>query len=342
MKNSRLGILVIAILVAVAVVLAFLGPMLLKKRTREIIKEVPQIKEAILTAKGVVESEEEIEIGSQVPGLIMEIKADEGDMVKKGQPLIMLDNVKIAAKVKMAEAMLKEARARLKELETGYRAEDIEMARNRANRAEAVYEKAKGDYERQKRLYSKNATTYVELERAEENIKVAAEELNEAMTNLQKFRKGAREEEIEQTRAEVERFASELKYNNALLKDYIIQSPFNGLIVERLRKANETVDIGTPVLRLINTDKLRVRAELDETDVGKVMEGQKVEIYTDAYKGKIYRGEVYKVVQAVKRKRQRTFDPMASFDINTQDTYIRLDDYSGLKSGMSVTVRFIK
>jgi hypothetical protein len=44
----------------------------------------------------------------------------------------------------------------------------------------------------------------------------------------------------------------------------------------------------------------------------------------------------------VEKKRQRTFDPLASFDINTQKIYISLDDYTGLVHGMTVNVRFSK
>lgn len=338
MKNSRFGILIIAIIVILAISLAIFGPMLLKKR---VVTEIPPVREFV-TAKGIVESEEEIEIGSQVPGRILRVAVDEGDRIKKGQIMVILDSSKVSERVRMTEAMLREAEARLRELKAGYRPEDIEMARNRVNRVEAVYQKAKDDYERQKRLYEKNATTYIELDRAEERMKVALEELNEARANLQKYSKGAREEEIQQAKATVERASSELRYNKALLKDYAIPSPIDGIVVEKLRDADETVDVGTPILKLANTEKLRIRAELEETDVGKVKEGQKAEVYTDAYEGKIYKGTVYRVVPAVKRKAQRTFDPMASFDINTQNIFIRLDDYSGLKNGMSVTVRFIK
>lgn len=342
MKNSRFGILMIVILVVMAIGLAVFGPMFLKKRASKMPSEVQEVKNKSITAKGVVESEEEIEISSQVTGIISGIKVDEGDTVQKGQPLVILDNRKMLARIESTGAMLKEATAHLMELEAGYRAEDIEIARSNVNRANAIYGKAKDEYERQKRLYEKDVNTLIELERAEEKMKVAAEQLNESKANLQKLLKGVRKEEIEQAKAAVERACSDLKYYNALLEDYTISSPINGVVVEQYKDADETVDIGTPLLKLINPEKLRILAELEETDVGKVKEGEPVEVYADAYKDKIYRGKVYKVFPAVKRKSQRTFDPMASFDINTQNIFIRLDNYSGLKNGMTATVKFLK
>ena len=342
MKNNRFGILLITLLIVLAIGLAILGPMLFRQKAPKESPPVQQTKGSFLAAKGIVESEEAVQINSQVKGAIMKMRADESDMVKKGEPLVTLDSSTLAAKINAAEAALDEAKAHLKELERGYRTEDIEMAKSRFKSAEATYLNAQDEYERQGRLYDKNATTVIELKRAEEKMKVAAQGLNESKAALQKFQKGARAEEIEGARAMVGKAAAELQYHKALLRDYTVLSPIDGIVAERFKDDNETVDIGTPLLKLINPQKLRIRAELEETDVGKIKNGQDVEVYADAYKDTVFHGKVYKVFSVVRRKAQRTFDPAASFDINTQGIYIKLDDSSGLKDGMTVNVRFIK
>ncbi len=342
MKNNLFGILLISALIVIAIGLAVLGPMLFRQK---IPKESPtseQTKGSFLAAKGIVESEEEVQINSLVKGKITQMTVDEGDMVTKGESLVTLDKSTLMARINAAGAALDEAKAHLKELERGYRTEDIEMAKSRFSSAEATYMNAQDEYERQKRLYDKNATTVVELDRAEEKMKVAAQGLNESRAALQKFQKGARAEEIESARATVRKATAELEYNKALLPDYTISAPINGVVAERFKDDNETVDVGTPILKLINPQKLRIRAELEETDVGKVTNGQDVEIQAEAYKNKEFHGKVYKVFSVVRRKAQRSFDPAASFDINTQGIYVRLDDFTGLKDGMTVTVRFIR
>ncbi len=121
---------------------------------KEVPKELPGVRQtngAFLTAKGVVESEEEIVIGSLATARVKKIMVDEGDMVRRGEPLVMLDKSKLMARVNMAEASRGEAKARLRELENGYRAEDIEMAKSRFSRAEAVHVKARDEYERKKK-----------------------------------------------------------------------------------------------------------------------------------------------------------------------------------------------
>ena len=138
------------------------------------------------------------------------------------------------------------------------------------------------------------------------------------------------------------RAAAELKFTQATLQDYTILSPIDGLIIKRSAETGETVDIGTPLFTIIDPDNLRIWAELEETDAGKVINGQEVVVEADAFPGKQFKGKVTQVSSAVQRKQQKSFDPAASFDINTQKILIALDDYSGLVHGLTVTVLFIK
>jgi len=341
MKSSRTGILVIVSLACLAVVLAIVGPMAFRKEVGKGGGSARVITDGI-NARGVVESEEEVVVGSQTAGIIRELLVAEGERVRAGGTVALLDAEKVAAKITQVEASGREANARVQELIAGKRPEDREMAQNRVSRAETVYHQAKDEFERQDRLQKKEATTLVERNRAEERMKVAAEELNEAKTNLTKLQRGERQEEIEQARAKAAQAAAEVKYYRALLGEYAITSPINGIVVERIKRAGESVDVGTPILKLINPDKLRVRAELEESDVGKVRESSAVEVICDAFPKRIFRGKVTKVFPYVQKREQKTFDPMASFDINTQKIHIKLDDFSGLTNGMTVTVKFVK
>ncbi|MRR14288.1 HlyD family efflux transporter periplasmic adaptor subunit [archaeon] len=135
---------------------------------------------------------------------------------------------------------------------------------------------------------------------------------------------------------------AEAEHYRSYLADHSLVSPINGIVVERIRREGESVDVGTPVLKLINPGKMRVRAELEESDVGKVKEGDAVDVTCDSYPGKVFSGKVKRVFPFVQRREQKTFDPIASFDINTQRIYLSLDDFTGLKDGMTVTLRFKK
>lgn len=342
MKNTRSAVLIFAGLVAATLVLAIWGPGLLRREKAPSDSMPAAAGGQKVAAKGVVESLEDVELGSRVAGVVKSIVVEEGNKVERGQLLVELDDNKIRARVEQARAQVREARTGLQRLESGYRSEDVSTAAATVRRMETIYRQARDEFDRQERLYRKEAVTQVSRNRAEEQMNVAAENLASARFNLEKLQKGEREENVEAARASLARYRAELNYTLALLKDYTIKSPIDGMVAVRLKEPGESVDVGTPLLKVFNPDKLRIRAELEETDAGKVVVGQVAEVTTDAFPGRIFKGRVDQVFPDVRKKSQKTFDPMASFDIRTQALYITLDDFSGLKNGMTVTVSFLK
>lgn len=314
LRKKYSSIAVVGGLIVIALLLAVVGPVLVKNHTAPPAGGKMSAKE--VTSKGVVESEGEYALSSQVAGVIQAMKVKKGEVVRAGQELVVFDSGKVRAKLRMAEAMLRESEGKT------YRSE--------ATRGQAGLE-----YERQKRLYERDATTLGELERAEERFRAAEGDVWDMQSRPAK----GHEKSLPRT-ATIERHAAEVAYYRALLKDYVITSPVDGMVIERLKNQHESVDAGTPVLAVLDPKQLRVRAEVEETDVGKIIEGQQVEVWTDAYPDRRFKGQVTRVLPAVKRKQQRTFDPTSSFDINTQEVQVHLTDYSGLHNGMSVTIKF--
>jgi HlyD family secretion protein len=155
MKNNRFGIFLITALIALSIGLAILGPMLFRKQTTSAPKEAQPTKNASVVAKGAVESEDEADIMSRVSGTIVEMPVNEGDVIKKGQILVVFEKNRITARLKTAEAELLQARMRLRELKKGSRSEDIEMAKSDLERYKAVYEQERDDYERMNLLTSR-------------------------------------------------------------------------------------------------------------------------------------------------------------------------------------------
>lgn len=345
MKNSRTGLLLILFLALAAVSLALFGPGLFGKESsapRTAPQQIPVAPPAGFAAKGVVESVREVVLSSRVAGEITEVSVDEGDRAGAGAVLVRMNDRKVAAQVELSEARLLAAQAGLREQSSGFRKEDVAAGDSAVQRAEAVFEQAEVEARRQQRLLEKGATTRVEWEKAEEARRVAGAQLAELKAQQDKLRRGSRRETVDQAQAGVAEIRAELKYQKALLADYTIAAPFDALVIERLVEPGETVDIAAPLLSLIDPDRLRIHAEVEESDVGRVVLDQQVAVTVDNLPGKTYTGKVYRIFPTVSRKSQRTFDPMASFDINTQKVYIALDDYAGLVHGMTVNVRFLE
>jgi RND family efflux transporter MFP subunit len=182
-------------------------------------------------------------------------------------------------------------------------------------KAKANYAKAKKDHERYKRLYKKDAITLDELEDSQTQLKAMRSEFQEADARLE--------------------------YTQALLQNYTLKSPITGIITGKHLEVGEIVKQGIPILSIANINELRIRAELDETDVGGVYAGQKVKVLADAFPDRIYKAEVEKISEDVKRKRIRSFDPTSWLDINTQEITVKLESFEGLKIGMTVDVKFL-
>jgi len=344
MKFGKVGVLGLCLLGIAVLALALFAPSLFFGNGKTPINQAGQTLERQwpLSAKGAVESTEEVQLASKLEGQITELLVDEGDAVQTGQMLIRFDRSKIDARIAADEAALRYAAAKRREAETGYRREDTLAARHAVERTAAISDEARRNYERQQRLFSQGAVTSVARDRAEEGWQVAQANHNEAKSHLEKMLKGPRSEELAAARADEERARAQLEFARALANDYDITSPIDGVVINRFRNRAETVEIGTPILTLVNPATLRVWAELEESDVGRVAMQQNVVVIVDAFPGKEFKGKVTKVFAAVQRKSQRSFDPVATFDINTQKILITLDEYQGLVHGMSVTARFIQ
>ena len=339
MRDKRLFVVVIVI-AGVALLLAVLGPLALNKDKGRQEHGPAVVTSRTPTAKGVVESSEETVISSQIQGVVSQVFVAAGDTVTKGQLLLEFDMAKIRAQLQQSNASIAAAKARLAEAQTGFRGEDVTMAEQKRQRADAIYRQARDEYDRLQRLLAKDAVTALEVNRAREHLEVAEAQLREADADRTKFRSGQRSEEVGHARASYERAVADRAYVESVMKDYVIHAPIAGVVAERHRVRGESTDIATPLFKLVNPALTRIRAELEETEVGKVRVGQKAEVIADAYPGKNFPGVVTRVFPVVQKKTQKSFDPMASFDINTQEIHVQLQDSSPFKNGMTVTVRF--
>ncbi|MEK6691833.1 MAG: efflux RND transporter periplasmic adaptor subunit [Nitrospirota bacterium] len=249
---------------------------------KEIAKHEERLEEPkkIVAATGKVEGWTESDIGSKIPGKIYEIKVKEGNHVKKGEPLVILDKGDLIAKKEEAEAELRQALADLKKYRDLYR--------------EGVIPK--------------------------------------------------RDLEIAETRHE--KYTAIIRQIDAALEDTVIRAPFSGRVVKKYKEIGETVGSLTApdyILKLADISRMKVRAEVEESDIGKVAIGQKASITTDAYPGEEFTGEVFRVGYSAGKKRLRSDDPGERIDTKVIETEIEFIDTEKvrerLKIGMTVDIR---
>lgn len=225
--------------------------------------------------------------------------------------------------VKRAEAGVKALQARLDELEAGYRDQDVEQARLLLMASKATMEKAQKDKKRYDRLFQEGIisegerdavdlryeTTFKEYERAKEKfnllqegfrketIQTARARLNEGKAVLSQARSnlnriGAAERDVEAARAQVRAATAALDLAKTQLSHTQLRAPFKGIITGRNVELGEVVLPARVVLSLSDLSFVDLKIFVEETGIGKVKHGQKVEVRVDTFPEKIYWGKV--------------------------------------------------
>ncbi|HAR35580.1 MAG TPA: efflux RND transporter periplasmic adaptor subunit, partial [Acidobacteria bacterium] len=262
MKKKTLFI-ILAIVVIVGLVLGFT---LLKKGSNNKPKyRAEKVTrgdvEAVVTATGTLNPVVLVEVGSQVSGKIEKIYVDFNSKVKKGDILAELDQSQLRAKIEQNQANYQNAQASLE-------------------RAKISLEIAQKKYERALSLFEKNLISFEEKEQSEANYLQAKSDLI------------AQQARTEQAKSQLEASKVDLSYA-------IIRSPIDGVVISRNINVGQTVaaSFQAPKLFEIANDltKMEVECLVDEADVGKVKEGQKVKFTVEAYQNETFNGVVRQV-----------------------------------------------
>ena len=297
----------------------------------------------------------ESELAFQVSGRVVQIPVDEGESAKKNQILAELDraefqarsdqakanleitvkNLKKAeleweiqkktlpAEVARAEANVEALKSKLQELQTGYRAQEIEQARQGLLAAEATMEEAKREKKRYDQLVRdkivaeqawdtvvlRYETSLREYERAKENYALLREgyrketiesaranlaegvaALKLAQSNLEKIK--ATEEGVAAARAQVEAAKAAVELADTQLRYTRLRAPLDGIITSRNVELGEVVSPGRQVFTLADLSTVDLKIFVPETEIGKVKPGQKVQVKVDTFPGKDYWGRV--------------------------------------------------
>lgn len=139
--------------------------------------------------------------------------------------------------------------------------------------------------------------------------------------------------------ARVAEAEADVRYVRSLLDKTRVVSPINGTLIERYLDAGEVVMPEKPIAVIADTSQLRINAEVDETDAGRLSIGEAVEISAYAYPGKVYKGHVEEIAHYVGKREIKPNNPAVNLGLKIIQVKIALDESTPLKLGMTVDVR---
>ncbi|MGH2669435.1 MAG: HlyD family secretion protein, partial [bacterium] len=188
----------------------------------------------VLSAGGYIIPHRKIELAPKITGRVEWVGVEKGNTVEKGQVLLRIEQREFVAAVDRAEASLVAAKARLREVETGSRPEEIERARAAVEEAKSNVANAQLDLERFQQLFAEGAVSRQLLDSAKNKHEVTLAQLHAAKQSHEMMRIGPRREQIDLARAQVREAEAALRGAQADLDNTLIRAPVAGTILERL------------------------------------------------------------------------------------------------------------
>ncbi len=288
---------------------------------------------------GTVEATE-ADLGFQQSGRIATVGPHEGDFVKTGETLAVLDRTELLARRAQAAAALAATRSGLAEMENGARSEELAQAREADSAASARLADARRDFDRTDRLFAGGAVPRESYDKAALALDVARSAREQAAQQLRLVRAGPRTEAIDAQRAAVRQADAAVRQADAALDLAVIRAPFDGVVTVRNREPGEAVPAGSPVFTVENLADRWVRIYVREDRIAAVRIGESATISTDTYTGRTYPGAVSFIAS------EAEFTPR---NVQTADERVKLvyavkvriagDSTHDLKPGMPADVR---
>lgn len=244
-----------------------------------------------IEATGNIESINVI-VSSKVNGEIEKILYDEGQFVNTGDTVMIIDHETLQLQLDQAEAGVEAAGAQLRLLKVGARKEDIKQAEEAVKQAEINFNLAKKDKERMENLHEANSISQNQYDNAVAKLAVTQAQFSSAKENLTKLKNFARPEEIQQAAANLNRQIAAVKLLKKSINDSYVQSPINGVIVNKFFERGETVTQMSSLFKVSNLRTVDLIIYVSEEELGKVKLGQTADVSVDAYPDKKYSGKV--------------------------------------------------
>jgi len=245
----------------------------------------------VLEKSGVVENQEII-VSAETGGKLIRLLKDEGDVVRKGDTVAILDKETLELKLKQAEANLEATEAKLRLMKKGARKEDIDAAQGNVKQARAAYELAEKEFKRAEELLRNKSLSLDRYDKIKSEFEIAKARLSVAKSQLAKAKRPFRREEIRQAEAALHAAKAQVELLKKNVKDAVLVSPIDGTITKVFYKQGELVAPFGSVFSVDNLKQVEVRIYIPETQLGKVKVGQKVEIFSDSFSGKNFEGKV--------------------------------------------------
>ena len=278
-------------------------------------KVVRQEIASVISTNGKIEPVNSFEAHAPAPSTVNKVLVAEGDRVKMGQLLVKLDDAEARSQAARALAQLRSAEAALSGIKAGGTQEELLTSRADLTKAQAEQAEAQRNLKAIQKLQQSGGASPAEVEAAQGRVKKA-----DADVQLLQAKVNGRFSSPEVAKVEAQAAEARAAYAAAqeLLHHSNVTSPFAGTVYQLPVKPGSYVNGGDLLVQVANLEKVRVRAFVDEPEIGRLAKGQRVEIKWDAIPGRTWDGTLTRVPTSVTMVGTRTVGEITS-EIDNSD-----------------------
>ena len=279
----------------------------------------------------------EVRISGKVPGRIALFLVDEGDRVRKGDTVAILDSPEVIAKYSQARAAEEAAQALSDKAQKGAREEKITMAFQTWRKAQAALDVAKKSYERVQRLFENGVMSAQKRDEAEANYKAMLATEQAAQAQYEMAINGAEKEDKLAAEAQVNRAKGAVAEVGSYVNETFLISPIDGEISERYPHMGELVGTGSPVMDVLDLSDTWVVFNVREDLLKDLQMGATFKAYVPALDNKEITLKVTRMKDMGSYAAWRATKTTGQYDAKTFEIKaVPTEPVEGLRPGMSV------
>ena len=279
----------------------------------------------------------EYRVSGKIPGRIEEFRADEGQSVRKGDTLVLIDSPEIRSKIAEANAAKAAAVAQKNKAYNGAQQEQIAGAYEMWQKALVGEEVMRKSFERISELHEEKVVSDQKYDEVKAQYDAASATARAAKSQYDMAVKGARQEDKDAAVALVERANAAVELVNSYMDEIVLTAPADGIIAARYPKVGELVGQGSPIMTIQDLDDMWLTFNVREDRLEGMKSGDKLNLTVPALGNKHITANVYYIAVRDSYATWRATKEIGEFDTKTFEVRARPDaKVEGMRPGMSV------
>ena len=281
----------------------------------------------------------EYRVSSKVPGRILELRVKEGDYVKAGDTLAILDAPEVRAKMEQAQSAENAAAALELKAQNGARKEQIQGAFSVLQQAKAGFEIAEKSYNRVQRLFDEGVMSAQKRDEAFANYKAMEAQMKAAQSQYDMAVNGARMEDKMAASAQVGRAKGAVQEVNSYIHETVQIAQKEGEVTDIYPKVGELVGTGSPIMSIAMMDDMWGSFNIREDQLNGMQVGTEFMAFVPAF-NKDVKMKVYHLKDQGSFAVWKATKANGQYDLKMFEVKARpVEKMEGLRPGMSLVIK---